>query len=415
MSLAKRYGSLSGFMLAQAISTTGTRVSMVALPWFVLTTTGSAGHTGAVAAAEMVPLVVLQALSGPIVDRVGARRIAVICDAFSVLAVGAIPLLHDAGVLSFPLLLVFAGLAGALRGPSEAAKNSLLPTLSEQTGVPLERVTGLDSAIERIASTAGAAVGAGIVALVGAANALLVDAASFGLCSFIVWFSVREARSSAEADEPYIHSLKAGWNFLRHDPVLLGISLMVAVTNFIDQAFTTVLLPVWAEHSGAGIGAVGLVATTFALAAAGASTLAAAIGHRLPRFWTYLICFALAGAPRYFALALDLPIAWIVVVCVVGGLGAGFINPILGAVLFERTPPSMVGRVNAASHAAGFMLLPFGGLAAGAMVSQLTIAPSLLIFGAAFLITTTAPALQPRWRELDRRSSVAGSVSAEQD
>ncbi len=56
---------LWGYLAAQAISITGTRITMIAIPWFVLTTTGSATLTGLVAFAEMAPLVTLQALSGP--------------------------------------------------------------------------------------------------------------------------------------------------------------------------------------------------------------------------------------------------------------------------------------------------------------------------------------------------------------
>ena len=49
---------------------------MIALPWFVLTTTGSATKTGLVALAELLPLVLLKVLGGPVIDRVGARRVA---------------------------------------------------------------------------------------------------------------------------------------------------------------------------------------------------------------------------------------------------------------------------------------------------------------------------------------------------
>ena len=57
-------GMLVGFLVADAISLCGTRVSMIAIPWLVLTTTGSAAQTGLVAFAELLPLVVVQALAG---------------------------------------------------------------------------------------------------------------------------------------------------------------------------------------------------------------------------------------------------------------------------------------------------------------------------------------------------------------
>ena len=45
---------LYGWLTAEAISLTGTRVSTIAIPLFVLETTGSAARTGIVALAEML-------------------------------------------------------------------------------------------------------------------------------------------------------------------------------------------------------------------------------------------------------------------------------------------------------------------------------------------------------------------------
>ena len=110
---------LVGFLLADAISLCGTRVSMIAIPWLVLTTTGSAAQTGLVAFAELLPLVVVQALAGPLIDRLGARRVAITCDLMSMVVVGLVPLLHLAGRLSFPVLLVLVAIAGGLRGAGD--------------------------------------------------------------------------------------------------------------------------------------------------------------------------------------------------------------------------------------------------------------------------------------------------------
>ena len=71
---------LYGWLTAEAVSLTGTRVSMLALPYFVLVTTDSPLKTGLVALAEMLPLVLLKVLGGPIIDRVGPRRVSISCD-----------------------------------------------------------------------------------------------------------------------------------------------------------------------------------------------------------------------------------------------------------------------------------------------------------------------------------------------
>jgi MFS family permease len=396
----------AGYLTAQAISVTGTRISMIAIPWLVLTSTGSATRTGIVAMAEMAPLVLLQAFSGPVMDRLGARRVAIACDLASVLVVGAVPVAHVLGLLSFPLLLVLVMLAGSLRGPGDAAKHAMLPVLVQQVGMPTERATGLTGAVERGASMAGAALAGGLVALVGAADALVVDAASFLVSGAILSLATRSPGTPAPrtTERPaYLAELRSGWDFMRRDPILMGIGVMVAVTNLLDAAWSSVLVPVWARDGGHGVQAVGLLGATFGGAAILGSVLAAAWGSRLPRRLVYVVAFLVAGVPRFVVLALDAPWTIILVVVVAGGFAAGFLNPLLGAVLFERIPEHLMGRVTSMNIAMSWSLIPFGGLLGGVLVTGLGVSPALLVVGAGYLVTTMVPAVRPRWRELDAR------------
>jgi MFS family permease len=402
---------LWGFLAAQAVSISGTRLSMIAIPWFVLTSTGSATQTGVVAFAEMAPLVLLQFLAGPFIDRLGARRVALVCDWCSALVVGTIPLLHELGLLTFPALIGLVAVAGAFRGPGDAAHHAMLPLLVEHAHLPTERVTGLTGAVERTASLAGAALAGALVAAVGGADALVVDAGSFALSAVILGLTTRglaPARKEPEADahevaSSYARELRDGWSFMRRDPVLMGIGVMVAVTNLLDQAWSVVLVPVWAKESGYGVGAVGLLAATFGASAVVGSVLAAAWAERLPRYRVYLVCFIVGGVPRFVMLATDQPLWAILAVAVVGGCASGFLNPVLGAVLFDRTPPDLMGRVTSMNIAMSWSLIPFGGILGGLAVGATGLAPALLLVGAAYLVTTLAPAVQPRWKEMDVR------------
>lgn len=399
---------LYGWLVSEAVSLTGTRISMVALPWLVLTTTGSATRTGLVALAEMLPLVVLKVLGGPVIDRLGARRVAITCDLLSVVAVGAIPLLHESGWLPFPLFLLLVAVAGGLRGPGDAAKAALTPALVTEAGVPLERATGLHSTVERTASLLGAAAAGGLVALVGAADALVVDALSFGVSAAVLaWSTSTLARpAGAVVDQPpaaYATRLREGWSHLRGDRILLGIAIMVSLTNLLDLANAAVLVPVWAKATTGSAATVGLLFATFGGAAAIGAVCASAWADRLPRYRTYLLAFLICGAPRYVVLALDVPLWTVLAVCAASGFASGFINPILGAVMYERIPDALVGRVTSLSTAMGFALMPFGGLLGGLLVAGLGLSPALLITGAAYFAVTMLPAVDRRWREIDRR------------
>jgi MFS family permease len=408
---------LYGWLTAECISLLGTRVSMIAIPWLVLTTTGSATRTGLVAFAEITPMVLFKAFGGPFVDRVGPRRVAISVDALSFFVVGLIPLLHHTGALTFPLLLGLVAVAGALRGPGDAATTALIPALVEKADVPYERATGLASAIERGATMIGAAIAGGLVALIGAANAVAVDAVSFAVCALVLVTTTRSLADPVRTTEPsedqdetasstsYAAELREGWNFLRRDAVLMSLCLMIAMTNLLDLAWSAVLLPVWAHDSGAGVGAVGLIFSVFGGASMLGSVGAAAYATRLPRFPTYLVAFLITGLPRFVLFAVGVPFWAIIAMCLVGGFSSGFLNPVIGAVEFERIPRDMVGRVTSLTSSICWSLMPLGGIIGGVLVSGIGLSQALLVVGIAYFVTTMAPALIPSFRGMNRQVS----------
>jgi MFS family permease len=391
-------------LAAQAVSWTGTRVSAIALPWFVLTTTGSAAETGIIAFVEMAPYVVCQVLVGPVIDRVGPRRISIIGDLISMAAMTLVPVLYAAHALHLALLWPLVAIAGASRGPADAAKTVFIPAATEAANVPLERGTGLSGSIERLASTIGPAAAGIVVAAIGAPYALAVTAIMFGLGAAIVMAVTSPDGASVASDHAagYLARLRGGAAFLRQERLLRSIAGMLAVTNLLDAACFAVLLPVWARDTGYGPAAIGLPSAAMGACAALSSLLSAAFAHRLPRRPVYLFGFLIAGAPRFIALALAVPLWEVVAVYSVSGLGAGFLNPILGAVMFERAPPTMFGRVKTLLTAVASSGLAFGGLLGGALVAVAGLAPALFACGVVYFAATTLPGLQKEWDEMDR-------------
>lgn len=404
---------------AFGVSLVGTRLSMIALPLFVLQTTGSATRTGLVAMAEMGPYVVAQALAGPVTDRVGARRVSIVSDVVSVVLVGAIPLLHAAGQLRFAGLLLLVALAGMVRGPGDSAKYVLAPSVAAAAGQPVERVLGLEDGISRAASVIGPLAAAGLVTAVGAAPAITLDAITFGVAALVVGLGLRRSETRATAspdDEPsrYLDRLRQGARFVRRDGLLRSIVAMVGVTNLLDAAYGAVLVAVWAQHRGGGAALMGSAAAFMSAGAVIGSLTAATIGHRLPRRAAFFVGFFGIGAPRFAVLGLDAPLWSVFTVLFVGGIGAGLINPILGAVEMERIPEHLRGRVLSLMNSAAWALIPFGGLVGGLLAEGLGISLALLVCGGAYLVATTLPALRPEWREMDRRrTGTAGAPTSD--
>ena len=96
--------------------------------------------------------------------------------------------------------------------------------------------------------------------------------------------------------------------------------------------------------------------------------MAAWAAERLPRFQVYLWAFLITGLPRFVLLALGVPWWMVLASCLVGGFASGFLNPILGAVIYERVPDAVMGRVTTINSALCWSLMPFGGLLGGVLV-----------------------------------------------
>ena len=318
-------------------------------------------------------------------------------------------------------------MAGALRGPGDAAKDSLTPAIVAAADVPMERATGLASAVERGAGMVGFALAGALVVAVGPATALAVDAVSFLLGAAVLgWATVGLGRRDEIAvegtvegtvaetpatPEGFWRELHEGWTFLRRDPVLIGLTLMIAVTNLLDLAWASVMMPVWVHDSGLGAGLLGTLFAVFAAASMVGALVAAAWGERIPRFRTYLLAFLVTGIPRFVVMAIDVPLWVVVAVLVLAGVASGFLNPILGAVFFERIPEPLVGRVSSLSTSVCYALMPLGGLLGGVLIAGIGLSPAFVLVGVAYFAATMAPAVFPSFREMDRRPAAPDDES----
>jgi len=124
-----RNRSLLFFVVAQFVSMTGTQMTWVALPWYVLTTTGSPVRMTLVLFAEMVPFAVFGLTAGAIVDRVNLKHLMVGCDLVRVLLVASIPTLAAFGVLEYWMIVVASALIGTFSAPAYAAQSTVIPEL----------------------------------------------------------------------------------------------------------------------------------------------------------------------------------------------------------------------------------------------------------------------------------------------
>ncbi|MEU7555258.1 MFS transporter [Streptomyces sp. NPDC044571] len=396
-------------LAANTVSIAGSSLTLIGVPWFVLQTTGSAGRAGVVAFCATLPVVVAALVGGPVIDRIGRRRVSAASDLICGLAVGAIPLLHYAGLLEFWMLCALMAVGGLVHTPGLTARGVLLPSLAEHSGTTLTRAAGLYDAVSRGARMIGAAVAGLLIAVFGAEAVLLLDAATFAVSALLVAAFLRgvpAADPQPAADKVsfagYRAELAEGWTFLTRSRLLLGITLMVMMTNGLDQGWSSVLLPVHGREALGGATALGLLISLFGGSALLGALLYGWWGERFPRRTVFAAAFLVSGSTRYVVAALagsTLPLA---VTMALAGLGAGMLNPILTTVVYEKVPEELRSRVAGVSTAGCELTMPLGGLAAGLLVDGFGTARALLLFGGTYLLVTLAPLIFPAWRAMER-------------
>lgn len=432
----RRRAPLVGLLTAELVSLVGSRMSMVALPWFTLVTTGSATRTGLVAFAEMLPYVLACGLGGPLLDRIGARRVSVLADLASAGALVAVPLLYRLDRLPFGTLLALIAAVGLLRGFGDTAKRVVFPETVTASGMALTRATALHDGLSRLATLLGAAFAGILIAALDATTVLALDAASFLVAAVVVAAvvptRVRPAPDPdrAPATDPgsgartasvdrlgaarrYLASLAEGLHFLRREPLAGAVTLLLFVTNLADAGYTSVLAPLWAREVAGTPTALGVLSASFATGAVLGNVVFTAVAPRVPRFAVFTVGFLIAGAPRFVALAAVDRLWAVYLVSFVAGLSIAAINPILGAVIYERVPEELRARVLGPAHAISWAGIPLGGLLAGWAAAGLALPVACLLFGGAYLLVTLMPFVAPAWRELDRPPSIGSTPDRE--
>ena len=387
---------------ADTISLSGNAVAQVAIPWFVLTTTGSATLTGLAVFFNFLPIVIAAFFGGVVVDRLGFRSASVVADLASAAAVAAIPLLYATVGLALWELMVLVFLGALLDAPGATARAALFPDVVELGGVAMERASGIRAGIQQGSQLLGAPLGGVLVAVFGATEALWIDAVSFLVSAALVAFFIPRSRTDAETQERdrFRAELVEGLRFIRDRRLVRALVLMVLVTNLIE-APGSVVLTVFAREVYDSAASLGLMLGVLGGTALGGALVYSAIGHRLPRRRTFLYCFAVVPV-GYLALATlpSLPVA--LAALAVAGLASGPINPLLFTVQTEIVPAQLRGRVFGAVRAGAWAAIPLGILLGSVVVAAVGVAATFLAMGVLLAAAVGYGFFNPAFREMDR-------------
>ena len=399
-----RNRSLGGLVAAELVSLSGSAMTFVALPWFVLVTTGSTAKMSWVLAAELLPVVIVGIPAGSVIVRLGAKRTMLISDAVRGPLLLVIPILHRSGQLTFPALLGVAFAIGVFTAPYFASARLVVPEIVGDDERVVAQVNALLSGANQIAQIAGPVLAGLLIAAAGPSAVLVVDGCSY-LLSFLM-IAVLVSAGAAATPSAESGGVLAGLRFLMRDGLLGPIMIVACALNFFTQGLIIGLQALAYFRYDADGRVLG-----YLFAAFGAGALCGALAaQRLVREVDLLKLAAVAIVAMPLPLfLLSFSVPWTAAIVVVAAVG--FCTPLVNAplmgVLTVRTPEALRAKVLTAVIGVASMAGPLGFVVAGQSLRFVPLSRFFVVLPALLVVGSLTFA----WVALRRRSIDAVSLS----
>lgn len=360
-----RNRSFSSLWLAQLISQSGDAVFDVALLWLVLVATGSAALVGVAQAAVLLPPVLAGPIAGVYADRLNRRNLMIASNLVQGGVTAILSLLHLAGALNFPFLILLVLLLYTAAQFFRAANIAIIPRIVAREN--LGAANGLFTLTTSANQLASYTVGGVILAAVGAVASITYDSLTFFVAAALLAFIARsygQSRSEAAptpAKPGFRKQFREGLTYVRQSRLLLEMIVFGVLVNFLGGGIAALTAPYVKDGLHGGALDYGIMLSSFALGAIVGSVLVGKLNFRayvgkllFVGFFAAGLLIALAGLATsvpeglaiFFAFgaieaSVNLPIQVLVQTQVPGEL-LGRVGTVLGSSLTASQPIAAV-------------------------------------------------------------------------
>ena len=367
---------------AETISQFGTQVSLLALPLVaILVLEESAFKIAALTSVEFLPFLLFTLPAGVWVDRLRRKPILVLGNVGRAVALLSVPIVYWVGGLTIWQLYVVGFAVGICTVFFDVAYQSYIPAL-----VGREDVVEANSKLEisrAAANIAGPGMAGGLIALLTAPVAVLVDAVSYAVSAVLLFGIRKQEEAPPRAERRSLRDeLGEGLRYVFRHPYQRTMVAMTALSNFFGQVVFSILLVYAVRELDLSAGTIGI-----ALAIGNLGTLASALtakrigdaarrraddparlvpvraGHAADR----------VRARRTYALPL------IVLAMIVIGFGGILYNVTAISLIQAITPDRILGRANASRRFVVWGVVPLGGFVGGALASTIGLRETMVV------------------------------------
>lgn len=373
-------------LTADLISRFGDAVDTIAYSWIMYEITGSESLMALVIGLNFLPTVLLTPFAGALVDRLKKRNIMTAADLARFLIVASIVMLYSTGRLTAGLIIAFTLMTSTVEAFRIPAGGAILPMLLDRECYTLGKAASYSGS--RVAELLGYILAGGIIALVGTAGALWIDAATFLFSAALIAMIRCADQKTAEEYKlkRIVLDLLAGFRFVGQNRVIKTVMLIGLLINFGIMPLSVFQTPYVYTYLRMGpeilsyikilmtLGMMAGAAVVPKISCASQGMMAAAAG----------VCMGCAlGVMSITPGMASLPARMILLTVAMFsvGTGGGVLNVIVGSSMMKNVPKDMMGRMSGMMSAVMQASMPAASFLCSALAIPFRVPQILGAFG----------------------------------
>ena len=326
-----------------SLSHVGDFIQAMAQSWLVWTMTGSPFLLGVVGFCQALPRLLLGAVGGAIVDRMERRRLLLSTQILAMIQAFVFWALVYFAQIQFWHVMVLVLFLGVVNTINQTARHSLINNLVPRDD--LMNAIALNSSMANLAKIAGPSLGGVLIAVIGVAGCLFVNAVSFlAIIVTLIVMVFPAVRSKTEDEAPFWEEVREGYRFLRGQRRLFSIILLTYGVALVGTPYSR-FLPVFAtEVLHAGPSTFGLLLAAPGIGAVVAGLGIASLGRLRRRLhFVAMSVYAFSLFLILFSFCRSLPLSMLFLV-LVGASNIAF-RAVANSIVQMETPPHLLGRM----------------------------------------------------------------------
>jgi MFS family permease len=386
-----RHGDFLKLWSAETISQFGTQVSQLALPFVaIVVLDASPFAVAALGTVEFLPFLLFTLPAGVWVDRLPRRAILIVADYGRAALLFTVPVAYALDLLTMAQLYVVGFAVGTFTVFFDVAYQSYLPSLVER-----QRIIEGNSKLEVSRTTAqitGPGVAGGLIGLITAPYAVLLDAISFlGSGVFLTAIRKEELKPAApQRTKPRMRTeLWEGLRYVVHHPLLRPQALCTGTSNFFSNVTFAVFLVYAVRTLDLSAAEVGLIFTIGGLGGLVAAVTSQRITRRFGVGRTTIAMMLMFGSATFLVplAPQDFPHPYLVAFGLISSFSIVVYNITQVSLRQAITPERIQGRMNSVMRFLVWGTIPLGSLIGGALGSTIGLRETLFVGAAGGLLS----------------------------